>query len=274
MKVKSFIKYPGGKSKLINKLSENMPEISENYFEPFIGGGAFLFHILNEKKCNKKHSISDINKNLINCYTIIKDHVIELIEELKKETYVNESTYFYENRIRYNEIKFLETNLTEQAALFIYLNKCCYNGMIRENKNGKYNVPFGKMKNPLICDELLLKNVSEILNNNDTEIKCIDYKEILNTVNENDFCYMDPPYHNTFTDYTANKFEEEHQKELKIFVDLLTEKKVKVMVSNSNTDFIKELYKDYTTIEIDTSYSVNSNGNNRNNKKEILIKNF
>jgi DNA adenine methylase len=275
-KLKPFIKYCGGKTKLLPYIIENLPNKKfNNYFEPFVGGGSVLFGFLSKDltyKCNREYTISDINESLMNCYEVIKSNVEELIKELGKDIYSNEYDNYYERRKRYNEIKFGETHIVEKAALFIYLNKCGFNGMYRENSSGGFNIPFGKMKNPKICDTPILRKVSKSLNK--VHIECCQYSSILELTNKDDFVYLDPPYDGTFTDYTNNKFGEEEQKQLKQFVDKLTEKGVCVMLSNSATDFIKDLYKDYKQVNLTTKYSLGGKGADRGNKQELLIVNY
>lgn len=275
-KLKSCLKYCGGKTKLLPYISEHIPLVEfKNYFEPFVGGGSVVLDIYSKKLSIENYNISDINYNLINCYKVIKERLQELLEELGNEKYKNQSSSFSIHRDRFNEIKFnvpydLEV---EQAALFIYLNKCCFNGMYRVNKSDKFNVPFGKMKNPLICDIITLTNLSNALQH--INILHCNFKDTLNTIKEGDFVYLDPPYHKTFTDYTSNSFGENEQKELKIFIDKLTEKGVYVLLSNSATDFIKNLYSNYTIINISTKYSLGGKGSNRAlDKQEVLIKNY
>lgn len=275
-KFKPFIKYCGGKTRLLPYIIENLPPTTfNNYFEPFVGGGSVLFELLSKDltyNCNRNYTVSDINENLINCYEIIKTNNEELINELGKDIYKNNSESYYKCRDRFNDIKFDETNLVEKSALFIYLNKCGYNGMYRENSSGKFNIPFGKMKNPKICDTNVLRKDRDGLKN--VHIACCEYSSILDLVEKDDFVYLDPPYHETFTDYTNNKFNEEEQRELKIFVDTLTKKEVFVMLSNSATDFIKELYKDYKQINLNVKYSLGGKGANRGDKQELLIVNY
>jgi DNA adenine methylase len=275
-KLKPFIKYCGGKTKLFPYIIENLPTKEfNNYFEPFVGGGSVFFGLKNKDtqyNCNRNYTISDINDNLINCYEVIKNNIDDLITELSKDIYKNEYDKYYERRNRYNEIKFEETNLVEKAALFIYLNKCGYNGMYRENSQGKFNIPFGKMNNPKICDTSIIRNVHTNLQN--VHIACCEYNSILDLVEKDDFVYLDPPYHETFTDYTNNKFGENEQKNLKRFVDILTEKGVYVMLSNSATNFIKELYKDYKQINLTTKYSLGGKGADRGDKQELLVVNY
>jgi len=255
-KLKPFIKYCGGKSRLLPYIFEHLPDLTtiNNYFEPFVGGGSVFFGFYSNDKYHnykRQYTISDINNNLINCYEIIKNNINQLIIELKKDIYKNEKTNYYTCRNRFNQIKFNSSNelSVEKAALFIYLNKCGYNGMYRENSKGEFNIPFGKMNNPKIIDEITLMNI-------------------------HNFVYRAPPYHNTFTDYTNNKFGEVEQTNLKHFIDKLTEKGVKVMLSNSATQFIKDLYCNYKQINITTKYSLGGKGADRGDKQELIIINY
>lgn len=275
-KLKPFIKYCGGKTKLLPYIIKNLPNKEyNNYYEPFVGGGSVLFEILLKDinyNYGRKYIVSDINECLINCYKIIKHNVDELINELKKDIYKNESINYYDRRKRFNDIKFNNDYDIEKAALFIYLNKCGYNGMYRENSKGYFNIPFGKMNNPKICDISVIRKVSEVLQN--VNINCYNYSNILELVEKNDLVYLDPPYHDTFTDYTNNRFGENEQKKLKRFIDILTQKGVYVMLSNSATDFIKDLYKDYKQVNLTTKYSLGGKGADRGNKQELLILNY
>lgn len=265
--MKSFLKYCGGKAKLLPSILNIVPDF-ENYFEPFVGGGSVFLNINLE---NKACSISDINSNLINCYNIIKNNLEALITELSNNVkYSNTLESYLSNRNRYNAIKNLDSEKVEQAALFIYLNKCGFNGMYRENKSGIFNVPFGNMKNPIICNSELLGKVSKYLQ--DINISNGDYKTI--TPMQGDLVYLDPPYHGAFNSYTLSPFDIKEQIELKEFIDLLTKSNVKIILSNSSTDFIKDLYKDYTISIIKTRYSVGGKGASRSIKEELLITNF
>jgi DNA adenine methylase len=275
-KTKPIIKWVGGKTKLLPYIIENLPNKEfKNYYEPFVGGASVIIELLSkdiEYKIVRKYNISDINKSLINVYNIVKTKLDDLIIELNNEKYTNLLNNYNINKTRFNEIKFDNENCIERAALFIYLNKCGFNGMFRENKSGEYNIPFGKMKNPKICDNITLNNFKTIMK--DVNIACSRYQDILELTQKDDLVYLDPPYHDTFTGYTSNKFREDEQRELKLFVDKLTEKGVNVMVSNSATEFIKDLYKDYTIVNLTTKYSLGGKNADRGNKEEVLIKNF
>jgi DNA adenine methylase len=257
-KVKPFIKWVGGKKKLVDRIMEEFPECIGTYYEPFVGGGSMLFSL--NRDCRK--SISDINEKLVNCYIVVKNNPEELIHELSNEKYTNDSDNFYRIREVFNSNS--EDSIVS-AAMFIYLNKCCFNGMYRENKNGHYNVPFGRMKNPIICDAKLIRNVSEYLQN--VEIECKSYESI--DAKQGDLVYLDPPYHNTFADYNKTGFLEEDHVKLKHFVDQLVSRGVSVVLSNSNTEFITDLYKEYNISIIDTKYSVGATS--RSPSQEVLI---
>lgn len=277
IKPKSFIKYVGGKSKLLNYIIDNLPNEFNNYFEPFVGGGSVVLGVISQdkkKEIKRKYTISDINDNLINCYLAIQNNLDELILELSKEKYKNEKESYYKCRERFNELKYTKEtcNLLEKAGLFIFLNKCGFNGMYRENNSGKFNIPFGSMKNPKICDNEILVNVNTFIQQ--VQINCCNYQDILELIKEGDFVYIDSPYDGTFTEYTSNKFGRDSQINLKLFVDILTLKNVKVLLSNSSTIFIKDLYKDYQQINLTTKYSLGGKNANRGEKEELLIKNY
>lgn len=258
--LKPFIKWVGGKTKLANNIIEEFPEQYNNYHELFVGGGAIFL-----KQKDKKIFISDVNIDLINTYKLIKENPRFLVEELKKQNYINTKEAFANNRELFNSDHI--DNVT-RCALFIYLNKCCFNGLYRENKLGKYNVPFGDMKNPKICDEDLILNLSKFFKN--VTIDECSYEKSKN-IKEMDLVYLDPPYHQTFSDYTKNVFHEKEHVKLKEFVDELTSKKVKVIISNSDTEFVRNLYSSYNIKKIDIKYSM---GLCKKSSSEVIIKNF
>ncbi len=269
VKPKPFVKWAGGKRQIINILKEEIPAQFNTYIEPFVGGGALLFELLPEKAI-----INDINTELINAYKIIKNYPEQLIESLKRHK--NEEEYYYKIRA------LNPTKLTpiERASRFIYLNKTCFNGLYRENSKGQFNVPFGKYKNPKIVDTENIKAVSEYLNTADIKIFNTDYKEICKLAQAGDFIYLDPPYYPisktaSFTKYTKYDFTEKDQEELAQIFKELDQKGCYVMLSNSNTNFIKELYKGYEIKEIQANRAINSKASGRKKANiEVLIKNF
>lgn len=263
-KVKPFVKWVGGKSKISKKILEHFPANFGKYFEPFAGGGAIGLSL----NSDIPKSFSDVNPKLINCYLAVKNDVEDLITELRRlEIYANTPEQYAIVRDSFNQGN---CDDLQAAAQFIYLNKCCFNGIYRENKSGKFNVPFGKMGNPLICDAATLRSVSKFLQN--VDISCNNYEAI--SPKPGDLVYLDPPYFDTFSDYSSQGFSKENHLQLKNFVDRLTRDDVLVVLSNSSTDFIKYLYCDYTQIAIETKYSVSCKNSGRKTTEEILIKNF
>lgn len=269
LKPKPFVKWAGGKRQLLKFIKERVPDSYHRYIEPFVGGGALLFELL-----PKEAIISDINEELINAYLVIKNNLHELIDSLKKHENTKEY-YYYIRSLNPNEL-----NHVERASRFIYLNKTCYNGLYRENSKGEFNVPFGNYQNPKILDEQNLKAVSYYLNSADITILCSDYKEICSMAKSGDFVYLDPPYYplsrsSSFTKYTRYDFtEREHVELAHVFRDL-DRKGCKVLLSNSNTEFIKKLYKGYTIEEVDALRAINCKAYGRKKGKfEIVVKNY
>ena len=266
---KPFVKWAGGKRQLLDVLIKNVPPKFGTYIEPFVGGGALLFELE-----PKRAIISDTNYELINAYRVIKDNVEELIESLKN--HVNEEDYYY--KIRALDPSALTP--VERASRFIYLNKTCYNGLYRENSKGEFNVPFGRYKSPKICDEDNLRSVSEFLRSADIQILHQDYRETCKLAREGDFVYLDPPYHpisktSSFTKYTKEDFTEEDQITLSEVFKELDRKGCYIMLSNSNTEFIKDLYRGFEIVELSANRSINCKAEGRGREKvEILVKNY
>jgi DNA adenine methylase len=222
-------------------------------------------------------SIFDTNEELIKAFKVVRDRVREVIEALnqhQKEYDKNPSEYYY--RLR-DEIQ--PRNYVEIAARFIALNKTCFNGLYRVNQNGKFNVPMGEYKKPLICDSSNLKNVSSVLRHSNAEIQCVDYREILLKAETNDFVYLDPPYDpvsytSDFTAYTPDGFGRRNQEQLAIVFRKLSDRGCFVLLSNSDTAFIRKLYSDYGIKEVDVQRAINCKGSKRTGHKELLISNY
>ena len=293
--VRPFLKWAGGKSQLLNEIKQHYP-LSNNhitrYVEPFVGGGAVLFDILNNFNIKEMY-INDVNEELINTYRVIKENINELINILKlyQSEYIPLDTekrkfYYTEKRKRFNELKIKknEKENIEKAALMIFLNKTCFNGLYRVNKNGYFNVPMGSYKNPLICDENNLRAVSEKLQK--VTIMCGDYAKLINFIDKNTFVYFDPPYRpltNTanFTSYTENLFDDQKQIELSNFINEIHKKGAKILLSNSDPknsnpkdNFFDILYSDYKIKRVDATRMINCSGKSRGKIKELLISNF
>lgn len=261
MKAKPFVKWVGGKRSIMKSLLTYTPTQINNYYEPFVGGGALFFEIANRTK----HSyLSDLNADLITCYQTIKTKPLELIEALKTHKENHCKDYYYATRNK-QDLKCPVKN----TARFIYLLATCFNGLYRVNKNNIFNAAFGYYKNLNILDEDNLKSVHQVLQN--TTIKYQDFSKINPT--KGDFVYFDPPYHDCFLEYTKNKFTKKDQERLRDFALNLSKNGINVMISNSNTKFIKDLYKnDFEIIEITTSKSINPSY--RKPTIELLIKNY
>lgn len=293
--VKPFVKWAGGKTSLIPQITKYFPfELKngkiEKYIEPFVGGGAVLIDILQKYDVKQAYAF-DINKDLINCYNVIKYKVEDLIQKLEKKEKeflalcIDErQKYFYDIRTKYNSY-FLNTELdVERASEFIFLNRTCFNGLYRVNKSGKFNVPFGKYKNPTICDSRNLRNLSILFKN--TIFKYGDYKESESLIDENTFVYFDPPYRplsvtSGFTSYTKEDFNDENQKELAKYYNKLNVKNAKLMLSNSNPknidendDFFENIYKGFNINEVSAKRMINSNAKGRGEISELLITNY
>lgn len=267
--VKPFVKWVGGKRQLISILRSNAPKSYKSYIEPFIGGGALLFSIQPDKGV-----ISDINLELINAYTVVRDDVEALIRSLKRHK--NEEEHFYEVRAQ----KTSKMTPAQRASRFIFMNKTCFNGLYRENSKGQFNTPFGRYKNPNIADADNLRAVSEYLKQSKISIVHQDYKTTAMKAKKGDFVYFDPPYYPmsataSFTKYVKGDFNAQNQVELSEVFRALAKRGCHVMLSNSNTDFIKDLYKDFQLIEVEANRFINCQGANRGKQAvEVLVKNF
>lgn len=293
--VKPFLKWAGGKGQLIKEIEKYYPFENSNitkYAEPFVGGGAVLFDILSKYNLEEIY-ISDINAELINTYVIIREHIEELISLLNKyqSEYIpleteERKSYYLTKRERFNDLKVNgnKSENIEKAALMIFLNKTCFNGLYRVNKKGLFNVPMGSYKNPLVCDEKNLRAVSEKLQN--VKIVCGDYKKSDDFIDDNTFVYFDPPYRPltetaSFTAYTENLFDDEKQIELANFVKEINKKGARVVVSNSDPknaneedDFFDKIYAIHKIKRVEATRMINCNSDSRGKIKELLISNF
>lgn len=291
-KVKPFLKWAGGKGQLLSEIEKYYPFADKKitkYAEPFVGGGAVLFDILSKFDLKEVY-IGDINAELINTYQIIRDDINEILFMLA--TMQNEfvpmdtehrKVYYQAKRARFNDLK-INGNEIEKAALMIFLNKTCFNGLYRVNKKGLFNVPIGLYKNPLICDEENLRAASKKLQH--VTIVCGDYRESTAFIDSNTFAYFDPPYRPitdtaNFTAYTENLFSDEEQIELAKFIDDMHKKGAKIVISNSdpknfNTEdaFFDKIYSSYKIKRVEATRMINCNSKARGKIKELLISNF
>ena len=266
-----FVKWAGGKRQLLESLSLRMPEEYKDYYEPFVGGGALLFH--------QKPTwafINDINRELIHTYTEIRDHMdplAVLLSSMDQVTCTKE--FYYEMRERYNDKLKSKDYDTEMAALFIYLNKHCFNGLYRVNQKGQFNVPWNQKEQVRSVDVENIKNVSYYLKS--VTITCQDFEKSLETAKKGDFIYFDSPYAplnpTSFDSYTKEGFtEEEHRRLSKVFREL-SDRGCYCMLTNHNTELIRELYHDFLREEVDVRRAINSDPKKRVGK-EVIIRNY
>jgi DNA adenine methylase len=294
LQAKPFVKWVGGKTQLMPSLSKMLPEeIFEmptlSYIEPFVGGGAMLFWMLKNIKSIRKAVINDINPDLTTAYRTVRNNVDELIGRLKtiQNEYQSLSSeesrkeFYMSMRERYNT-KSLEE--VENTALFIFLNRTCFNGLYRVNSKGLFNVPFGKYPHPTICDEDTLLADSELLQN--VEILTGDFEQTLDYAAENSFFYFDPPYKplsptSNFNSYAREAFNDAEQVRLKLFCDKLNARGYLWILSNSDVksndpqnNFFDKLYSSYQIERVWASRAVNANPEKRGKLTELLIKNY
>lgn len=290
---KPFLKWAGGKTQLIteieNTLTHEIIKTKFTYIEPFIGSGAILFWMLKKFPNMEKAVINDINSDLINTYKTIASkpkELISILQILQYEFHSLESKedekkeYFYKKRMLYNT---RENEPSSQAALFIFLNRTCFNGLYRVNKNNGYNVPMGSYKKPTICDQDNIIAVSNALQK--VEILCGDYQKTLDYANNNTLFYFDPPYKplsntSSFNSYAKDEFDDAEQIRLRNFCSNLDALRHQWILSNSdvkgkniNNNFFDDLYSDFIIMRVDAKRSINANPDKRGKLTELLITN-
>jgi len=270
-RIRPFVKWAGGKAQLLRELDKMIPQFNR-YFEPFLSGGAIFFYLIQNRRFIAY--LSDTNKELITTYKVVKDYVGNLIEFLDKhqeEYKKNPFQYFY--RLRAAQ----PNNDIEKAARFIALNKTCFNGLYRVNKKGEFNVPIGDYKDPLICDKTNLEKINKALSK--ATVFAADYSNVTGNAKQGDFVYLDPPYDpvsstSNFTGYTSNGFGSKNQEQLADVFETLVSKGCLVLLSNSDTPFIRDLYSDFRIKEVDSQRAINCKGSKRAGHKELLISNY
>jgi DNA adenine methylase len=271
--VRPYLKWAGGKRQLFPEISKYLPDrLNYTYFEPFAGAAAVLFGL---QPC--KAVISDINEQLMLTYRILQDSADELIKALRIHAAQNSEDYYYNVRSWDRDISFQQLSDVEKAARLIYLNKTCYNGLYRVNAQGFFNVPYGHNERPVICNELTLKAVHQYLYNNDIQILNKNYSDALLDADEHSFVYFDPPYYSpdnkNFTSYQAGGFNVQDQIRLRDTFTDFSSRNIKCLLSNSDTEFIRELYQDFEIIEVRARRAINSKASGRGHVGELLIKN-
>lgn len=271
--VAPVVKWVGGKRQLLDEITPLLPKRITCYCEPFLGGGAVLFSIQPSKAI-----VNDLNADLITVYEVIRDDVEALIESLKKHE--NTSEYFYALRdIDRDKVSYQSLSKVEKASRLIYLNKTCFNGLFRVNSSGEFNSPFGHYKNPNIVNEPILRAVSKYFNTSNIAFYSEDFSKTLSRVHKGGFVYLDPPYDPvsdtaSFTGYNKGGFDRSEQIRLKRCCDELTQRGVKFMLSNSSTEFIKELYQEYDITIVKAKRAINADASKRGAIEEVLVRNY
>lgn len=290
---KPFLKWAGGKTQLIREIENALPNFVLNekftYIEPFVGSGAVLFWMINNFPNLESAVVNDINEDLINTYKIIKSNpmgLITILEVLQEEYHLldisvdKKKEYYYQKRGLFNK---RSENEVTQAALFIFLNRTCFNGLYRVNKNNEFNVPIGSYKKPTICDKHNIMAVSESLKK--VELLCGDFEQTINYTKHNALLYFDPPYKplsatSNFNSYAKDEFNDDEQIRLKRFCDrldafgyhwILSNSDVKE--KNSKNNFFDDLYADFTIKRVEAKRSINADPEKRGILKELLITN-
>lgn len=267
------VKWVGGKRQLLDEITPRLPKRITSYCEPFLGGGAVLFSLQ-----PKNAIVNDLNADLMLVYEVIRDNVELLIAAL--EQHENTSEYFYNIRdLDRDKDAYRKMSSIERASRTIYLNKTCYNGLFRVNASGEFNTPFGHYKNPNIVNAPVLRAVSKYLTANNIQLFHMDFEEVLRQVPRGGFVYIDPPYDPvsdtaSFTGYNRGGFGREEQERLKRCCDELTERRVRFLLSNSATSFIRELYAGYTVEIVHAKRAINSDASKRGAVEEVLIRNY
>jgi DNA adenine methylase len=274
-----FVKWAGGKTRLLAQFEPFFPTSFGRYIEPFVGGGAVFFHLFRQERLTGKEIVLvDSLEELINCYRVIQNRVDELIAELQRhEPHKHDEEYFYRVRAWDREPGYAQRDDIERAARFLFLNRTCYNGLYRVNQSGEFNVPFGRYDNLTICAAGKLRAVSRALQR--VTLLVGDFTRCLETAAPGDFVYLDPPYHPlsataNFTSYTSDDFGPEDQRRLADLFRELDRRGCQVMLSNSSTDLIREIYGGYVRVEVHASRVISSKADARGAIPELLVMNY
>ena len=271
--LKPFIKWAGGKRYILPELLKNMPKKIGTYYEPFVGGGALLFAVQPEN-----FVINDLNIELMSAYKCFSDETLYtcMMEKLEEHSKNNSAEYYNKIRDDYKDKNLRELPIVEIAARFIYLNKTCFNGLYRVNSRGNFNVPYDKnRKKYYIYNKELFDSISEFLTkNNKNKILSTDYIEVVKDAKKGDFVYFDPPYDGTFSSYTSEKFKDSDQLKLATLCYELDKKGVKFMVSNSNTEYVRNLYRKFKIKIVESKSSISRSNTGRGKVEEVIITNY
>jgi DNA adenine methylase len=263
-----IIKWVGGKTKLLPELTERMPDKYGRYFEPFAGGAAMFFRVAPARAV-----LADSNADLIGLYTMISRDVGAVIKRLEYHRDHHSESHYYQVRAKWNDRE-LPWSTADRAATFIYLNKTCFNGLWRVNRAGDFNVPIGRYVDPPICVPDSLRAAHRLLAN--ATLRNCDYRTAVADAVKGDFLYFDPPYDPVtttanFTSYTANVFGHDQQKELAETARMLVARGCRVMLSNSDTPFIRSIYKGFKIDRVKCARAINSNAAKRGDVDEVIV---
>lgn len=269
------VKWVGGKRQLLPALSPLLPEdiATSTYCEPFLGGGAVLFFVQPARAV-----VNDLNEDLMTVYRVIRDDIEALLADLKKHK--NTPEYFYQIRdLDRDKKRYQRLSPVRKASRLLYLNKTCYNGLFRVNASSEFNTPFGRYKNPNIVNEDTLRAVHDYLCHADITFLSEDYAAVLASLPQDAFVYLDPPYDPltdtaSFTGYNKGGFDRAEQLRLKQCCDALTERGIRFLLSNSATDYIRDLYSGYTVATVEAKRAVNSVASKRGAVQEVLVRNY
>ncbi|MCS6884380.1 MAG: DNA adenine methylase [Acidobacteriota bacterium] len=269
--LRPFLKWAGGKRRLLTQMSRFFPTSFNTYFEPFLGGGAVFFYLYSVGLVSKTSVLADLNDELINCYRVVSKQPFDLIEQLRQYTISEKSFY------RVRAMKPQDLSPVERASRFIFLNKTCFNGLYRVNCTGEFNVPYGRYKNPVICDEQAILQASIALQS--AVLMATGFEVTLQTVKPRDFVYLDPPYvptssSSSFTGYTSGGFTLADHCRLAEEFRRLDRLGAQVLMSNSDTDFVRCLYRGFELTRVRSSRAINSNPLGRGPVNELLIRNY
>jgi DNA adenine methylase len=262
-----FLKWAGGKGQLLSELDKRLPDAFGAYHEPFMGGGALFFHLFGKGRLGDAH-LSDVNPVLVDTYLGVRDCADGVIAALG--THLNESEHFYAVR----SLDPATLDHASRTARMIYLNRTCFNGLWRENSSGRFNVPFGRYRNPKICDPSNLRAVSRALAR--TSLECRGFESILDRARPGDLVYLDPPYDPlsataSFTAYSRSAFGEAEQRRLAGVFGTLAERGTFVILSNSDTPRIRDLYARFRIDPVQVSRSINSRADRRGPVGEVIV---
>ena len=269
-----FTKWTGGKRQLLPVIKSLMPESYNCYFEPFVGGGALFFEL-----APKNAVINDFNSELINCYQQIKDNSSELIKFLSGHKENNSKDYYLNLRSADRDGRIEKMTNVERAARIMYMLRVNFNGLYRVNSKNQFNVPYGRYKNPKIVDSDLISSISQYLNESDIQILNGDFEEAIKNVKSGDFVYFDPPYiplseTSSFTSYTHEGFSYEDQVRLRDTFKKLDTKGAYIMLSNSSSPLVEELYKDFNIHKVSTTRTNGAKSSSRGKIDEIIVTNY